>query len=96
MSWATHAIAELKAGREVTIHPRGPSMRGRVESGQTCRIAPAPAEIEIGAVVLCKVKGKQYLHLVKARQGNRYLIGNNVGGINGWIGRNGIFGVLIE
>jgi len=36
----------------------------------------------------------EYLHLVKAIQGSRYQIGNNLGRINGWIGPNSIFGVL--
>ena len=33
------------------------------------------------------------LHLVKAAQDRRYLIGNNRGGVNGWVGRSAIFGV---
>jgi hypothetical protein len=32
---------------------------------------------------------------VKAIQGERYQIGNNRGGINGWIGRAQIYGRLI-
>jgi hypothetical protein len=41
------------------------------------------------------VSGNQYLHLVKAIQGDRYQIGNNRGGINGWVTRHQIFGRLI-
>lgn len=37
-----------------------------------------------GDAVLCKVRGNVYVHLVKAVRGREYLIGNNVGGINGW------------
>ena len=33
------------------------------------------------------------LSLVKARQGDRFLIGNNRGGLNGWVRRRAIFGV---
>jgi hypothetical protein len=40
-----------------------------------------------------RYRGREYLHLVKARQGDRYLIGNNRGGINGWVGRRAIFGI---
>jgi hypothetical protein len=32
------------------------------------------------------------LHLVKAIDGGRFLIGNNRGGVNGWVGPNGIYG----
>jgi hypothetical protein len=41
------------------------------------------------------VKGAQYLHLIKAIQGERFQIGNNRGGINGWITQRQIFGRLI-
>jgi hypothetical protein len=34
--------------------------------------------------VLCKVRGAEYLHLVKAIQGSRFQIGNNRGHVNGW------------
>lgn len=46
--------------------------------------------------MLCKVQGAEYLHLVKAIRGERFQIGNNRGGINGWIGSNGIFGKCIR
>ena len=39
-----------------------------------------------GDVVLCKVNGRHYLHLVKAIQGKRFQIGNNRGRINGLAG----------
>jgi hypothetical protein len=68
-------------------------MRGRIESGQLCRVEPIdPTVIDVDDIVLCKVKGHEYLHLVKAIQGPRFLIGNNRGGTNGWISANAIFG----
>jgi hypothetical protein len=69
---------------------------GKVESGQLCTVAPVKGELAVGDIVLCKVGGSQYLHLIKAIQGKRYQIGNNRGGINGWIGLNSIFGKLVE
>ena len=96
MGWATHYIAKLKAGETVSFRPRGNSMQGRVESGDLCTVAPLTADPEPGDVVLCKVNGSQYLHLVKARQGERFQIGNNKGHINGWVGRNCIFGKLMK
>ena len=44
-------------------------------------------------IVLCKVNGAHYLHMVVAVNGSRYLIGNNRGHQNGWIGPNGVFGI---
>ena len=72
-------------------------MKGRIESGQLCTVAPVnPSNIEVDDIVLCKVRGSEYLHIVKAIQGSRFQIGNNRGRINGWIGPNSIFGKLIE
>ena len=71
-------------------------MSGKIESGQLCTVAPISdtTELKKGDIVLCKVNGSDYLHLIKAVQGKRYQIGNNRGRINGWIGINSIFGVL--
>jgi hypothetical protein len=41
------------------------------------------------------VNGQEYLHLIKAIQGERFQIGNNRGRINGWVGYKAIFGKLI-
>ncbi len=72
-------------------------MKGKIESGQLCTVAPVDAStLEKGDIVLCKVNGSQYLHLVKAIQGDRFQIGNNRGRINGWIGSNCIYGKLIR
>ena len=72
-------------------------MAGKIESGQLCTVTPVSAkDIQVGDIVLCKVKGAQYIHLVKARQGDRFQIGNNRGHINGWIGPNGIYGKCIR
>ena len=68
-------------------------MTGKIESGQLCTVAPVDvATLEVGDIVLCKVNGKQYLHLVKAIQGKRFQIGNNRGRVNGWVSANSIFG----
>lgn len=96
MAWATHYIEKLKKGETVQFRPRGSSMKGKIESGQLCTVEPIKGELAAGDIVLCKVGGSQYLHLIKAIQGQRYQIGNNRGGINGWIGLNSIFGKLVE
>jgi hypothetical protein len=93
MGWATLYIEKLKQGETVQFRPRGHSMSGKIESGNLCTVAPAKKEeLKVGDIVLCKVGGAQYLHLIKAKQGERFQIGNNRGGINGWIGLNGIYG----
>jgi hypothetical protein len=72
-------------------------MKGRIESGQLCTIVPIdPSLLEVGDVVLCKVRGNEYLHLIKAIQDGRCQIGNNRGLINGWIGPNSIYGKCVH
>lgn len=97
MSWADYAKTTLRSGLDVTIKPRGQSMRGRVESGSIVKLTPVTMnEVRVDDVVLVRVKGKDYLHLVKAKDGDRILIGNNHGIINGWIGPGGLYGKAVE
>jgi hypothetical protein len=97
MGWAAGFIAKLRAGETVSFRPRGNSMAGKVESGQLCTVAPVdPASLRVGDIVLCKVNGREYLHLVKAIQAPRFQIGNNRGRINGWITASAIFGKCVR
>lgn len=100
MSWASTYIDALARGETVSFRPRGHSMRGRVDDGERVTVVPLAADepLAIDDIVLCHVGGRDYLHLVKAVRGSgtqlRYLIGNNRGGVNGWIARSAIFGRL--
>ncbi len=96
MGWATELIAKLQAGQTVQFRPRGHSMKGKIESGQLCTVVPVSDDLKVGDIVLCKVNGQQYLHLIKAVQGGRYQIGNNRGRVNGWVSRNGIYGKCVR
>ena len=85
MGWADRAINLLISGEAVIIKPHGGSMRPKVESGATVTLEPVNIlELKAGDIVLCKVKGNVYLHLVKAVDNGRVQIGNNKGKINGW------------
>jgi hypothetical protein len=97
MGWASGHIERLRAGETVAFRPRGNSMTGKIESGQLCTVAPVnPETLRVDDIVLCKVNGREYLHLIKAIQGTRFQIGNNRGRINGWVSRNAIFGKLLR
>jgi hypothetical protein len=97
LGWASLHIEKLRAGETVSFRPKGQSMAGRIESGQLCTVAPVdPSTLEVGDIVLCRVGGHEYLHIVRAIQGGRCQIGNNRGRINGWVGSNGIFGKCIR
>lgn len=97
MGWATAYIEKLKAGETVQFRPRGHSMKGKIESGQLCTVEPIKdfENLQKGDIVLCKVNGNEYLHLIKAINGARFQIGNNCGRINGWIGMNSIYGKCV-
>lgn len=94
MGWADGHIRRLQAGESVSFRPRGHSMKGIIDSGDLVTVDPLTEDqpLSVRDVVLCRVKGRDYVHLIKAIQADRYQIGNNRGGINGWIGRGGIFG----
>ena len=97
MGWATGHIARLRQGSTVSFRPRGASMTGRIASGQLCTVAPVAdaTALRVDDIVLCKVGGAEYLHLIKAIQGARFQIGNNRGHINGWVTAKAIFGRLV-
>lgn len=72
-------------------------MKGRIESGSLCTVEPlGDRTASVGDIVLCKVRGAEYLHLVKAIRGPQLQIGNNRGGINGWISASAIYGILVR
>jgi phage repressor protein C with HTH and peptisase S24 domain len=94
MGWANLHIQKLKNGETVQFRPHGNSMQGKIESGNLVTVSPDISNVSIGDIVLCKVAGNQYVHLVKAKDGHRYQIGNNKGHINGWTTQ--IYGKVIR
>ncbi len=97
MGWANFAIEALRRGETVTIKPHGHSMRGKVNDGDKVTLTPMdPASLAVGDIVLVRVKGNVYLHLIKAINGDRFLIGNNLGKINGWVGHHCIYGIATK
>jgi hypothetical protein len=97
MGWAAGYISKLLQGETVSFRPRGGSMTGRIESGQLCTVAPVdPSTLQVGDVVLCRIRGAEYIHLIKAIHKGRFQIGNNRGGIIGWVYGNSVFGKCIR
>lgn len=90
-------IAVLKEGESVRFRPRGNSMSPKIESGQLITVSPVDiSQVKPDDIVFCKVRGKYYVHLVSAIQGNRLQISNNKGHVNGWIGANSVFGKVVK
>lgn len=84
MGWADAYVQKLQTGVEVSFRPRGNSMVPKINSGDLVTVSPKTSDVEKGDIVLCKVNGNQYLHLVTALDGKRYQISNNQGHVNGW------------
>lgn len=95
-----HATAEhLQSGETCKVTGYGNSMTPILQSGQSviCEPVTDETELEKKDIVLCKVKGHYYLHLIHSiRNNGTYLIGNNHGHMNGWITRSKIYGVVRE
>lgn len=94
MGWANDAVTELGQGRSAKVRPVGGSMRGRIESGQLVTIRPVtdPAELHVGDAVFVRWKDNYLLHLIRQVDGDQYLIGNNLGRINGWVPARDVLG----
>jgi len=68
-------------------------MRPKVHDGDLVTLEPCEmGDLSVGAIVLVRVSGNDYLHLVTAMDGKRVQIGNNRGRINGWVGPSAIYG----
>lgn len=89
---------KLQDGLTGKITGVGNSMLPILKSRQSVICAPVTDETELNKkdIVLCKVNGRYYLHLIHAVRGDQYLIGNNHGHMNGWVARKSIFGKVVE
>lgn len=96
MGWASNYISQLQSGQMVNFKPRGNSMSGLINTGDLVFIEPlsnSTLPLLVGDIVLCKVKGREYLHKITAKKGDQYQISNNHNHINGWIKISSIYGV---
>ncbi|MGW6413863.1 S24 family peptidase [Streptomyces sp. NPDC055055] len=97
---AMDAVAgRVAAGATVTFRPSGDSMVPLIRSRQQVVVAPAdPSKLEVGDIVLARVAGTVYLHVVSAvdRARKRVQISNNRGRVNGWTGHDRVFGICVS
>lgn len=92
-------IAErLRKGETVSFRPHGHSMTPIIKDGREVTVRPLRDDDQLkkGMVVLAKVHGIMYLHLIKDVNIDRVLIGNAHGHMNGWTKRAKIYGVYID
>lgn len=93
----------LQAGETCKVIGVGNSMTPIFKSHQPVICTPVTESTELHKkdIVLCKVNGRFYLHLIwSVRNGGTnsemFLIGNNHKHPNGWITRKNIFGKVVE
>lgn len=90
-------IERLSKGEQVNIRPSGSSMTPRIKSRQEITIAAVDVEgLKVGDVVLARVSGRYYIHLISAIDGDRVQISNNHGHVNGWTHKTKVFGKVID
>ena len=91
-----YKLESLLNGETVRTNEKGHSMTPLINSGQEHELKPSTwEEVNVDDIVYCKVKGRFYTHLVKAKNGKRgCLIGNNKGRINGWTKQ--IYGIVTK
>lgn len=100
MSWANAYIGRLLQGQSTKFRPKGNSMHPRIKSGELVTVVPLEDAGPIckGDMVLCQVRGSQYVHIVSAIEekvgGTRYQISNNHGKTNGWTTK--VFGKVVK
>ena len=90
--------ARVAAGQTVRFRPSGSSMAPLVRSRELVTVAPVdPARLEVGDIVLAKVAGRVYLHLVSAVDParRRVQISNNRGRVNGWTTHERVYGICV-
>lgn len=101
MNWDGHK-EELKKGNAVSFRPKGNSMQPKINSGDQVTVSPIKdySKIKKGDIVLCKVNGNHYVHLVQAvtqkMGGYRFQIGNNKNHTNGTISQSQVFGKVTK
>lgn len=71
-------------------------MKGKIESGDRVIVEPlGTRELQVDDIVLVTINGEDFLHLIKNIKGSQYMIGNNHRGVNGWVGRKSIHGIVV-
>lgn len=90
--------ARVAGGATVRFRPTGSSMVPLIHSRDVVDVAPVDAaKVEVGDIVLAKVAGTVYLHLVSAVDAarGRVQISNNRGRVNGWTSRDRVYGICV-
>jgi hypothetical protein len=91
-----YKLEKLQNGETFVTSEKGNSMVPLINSGQDHKLAPCTwEESQVNDIVYCKVHGRFFTHIVKAKNNDKGCqIGNNRGHINGWTKQ--VYGKVIE
>ncbi|MFF0139459.1 S26 family signal peptidase [Streptomyces sp. NPDC005227] len=90
--------ASVVDGDTVEFRPSGTSMIPLIRNRQLVRVAPVdPSKLTVGDIVLARVAGTVYLHLVSSVDAprKRVQISNNRGHVNGWTSHDRVYGICV-
>lgn len=92
------AIEILEKNGSAILRCNGNSMRPLFSPGEALHIRKVDmAKLRVGDAVFCKVNGGLQVHKISAIDKNeRWQISNNRGYVNGWIGKNAIYGLCVK
>jgi len=93
-----HTAQKLLNGETCLVQGFGNSMTPILASGQVCEVTPVKDHslLKKGDIVLCKVNGHVYLHMIHAIREPQFQIGNNHKHINGWVTAKNIYGIVTK
>jgi len=88
----------LRAGEMCIVVGYGNSMTPKLLSGEAVMMEPVNEETILNKndIVLVKVNGRYYCHLISAIRKNSYQISNNHKHVNGWVSKKNIFGRMVS
>lgn len=92
----SYVLERLAAGETIENYKEsGNSMTPKIKSRQPVTLSPVDVDkVGPGDIVLVKVKGRYYTHIVVASDVDKVLIANNHGHVNGWAKRHNIYGII--
>jgi hypothetical protein len=93
-----YTAAKLLKGEVCLVQGFGNSMVPILSSGQVCEVSPITdySLLKKKDIVLCKVNGHVYLHLISAIKGDQFQISNNHKHVNGWVTKSNVFGIVTK
>jgi hypothetical protein len=88
-------VKRLQDGETIEKYKEGGnSMTPLLKSRQPVDIRPVDRDLEVGDIVFAKVKGRYFMHLITAIDGERVQISNNHGHVNGWTKKSKVYGLV--